>query len=111
VPPPPEPPPTQYLRPPFHEEEDKVKTLEQQRARSRKAGAEKRRLDAQFTEKDLAAIAADRDSHPYANNNTDIAKRLQDNPATAITYPKKGRRVPYTVPELARKIGREHPRK
>ena len=109
-------PPTQYLRPELMVEETEDEVLKRRRARGRKIGAERRHLDAQLTE-DLAAIDADRGRHPNANS-TQIAGRLQRNPATAVPRRKRGKPVLkdgkpvlLTVKVLARKITRARARK
>jgi hypothetical protein len=110
------PPIAQELRPEFWlNNTDEV--LAHQRALSRKAGAEKRHQYARLTDKARTAIDEYRGRHPNANN-TDIAKQLQKNSATMVPRLKHGKPmlkdekpVPLTVPALARKIGREHPRK
>ena len=86
-------------------ERHKDEIVKQQRARDRKAGAEKRRAQGQLRLSDAAAAALnkylDRDPPPSSRW---MANQLQKNPATVVTYPKKKRRVPYQARALARKL-------
>ena len=75
--------------------DNKEEALVEQRARSRRAGAAKRRAQALFAEPVLAKIAR----HPNAKH-SEIAKWLNDDPATAPL-------VAHLKPEsLAKKISR-----
>jgi hypothetical protein len=96
-------PPTQVLKPRIVRDPDVV-------VQTRKDANEERQLAAQLTDKDLAAIDEYRRRNPDASS-TEIANHLQKRSATAVTYPKDEKFVPYTVPALARKITRVRPLK
>jgi hypothetical protein len=87
-------PPTQVLGAPFVIDPDVV---DMQRELDRKAGAEKHHLDAQLTEKDLAAIDEHRRQRPNAKSSKAVAEWIHGDPdKTDKTIAKWMRRDPET---------------